>query len=240
MKILEVRPEQVICLEETGVVTTRPNSPYYSMRYFKYNSKRIDYHFSEESYVMETYDERIFNCWHEGARVQLRQDLSEKLCAAINHHEMYGNIREYAELFKTAFEEIPNWEILDLYLKNIRGVEKTQEGFVVYDDFLIDYQGNAWVRPQHEKFILFSSKEFAERWHSLCIVMKGTKHSDSVEKGASLPDEFGAMVKVNALTMTIISKLMFLLNPNLKDQAFTGQLSKNLLLRLNKLRGGDI
>ncbi len=238
MKILEVRPEQVICLEATGVVTTRPNSPYYSMRYFKYNSKRIDYHFSDESYVMETYDERIFNCWHEGSRVQLRQDLSEKLCAAINHHEMYGNIKEYAELFKTAFEEIPNWEILDLYLKNIRGVEKTQEGFVVYDDFLIDFQGNAWVRPPNERFVLDNSKEFEKRWYSLCIVMKGTQHSYKADDGASLPDEFGTMVKVNALTMTIISKLMFLLNPNLKDQAFTGQLSKNLLVRLTKLRGG--
>ena len=238
MKILEVRPEQVICLEATGVVTTRPNSPYYSMRYFKYNSKRINYIFTDKSYVRETYDERIFNCWHEGARVQLRQDLSEKLCAAINHHEMYGNIREYAKLFKTAFEEIPSWDILDLYLKNIRGVEKTQEGFVVYGDFLIDYQGNAWVRPPNEKFVLDNSKKFEERWYSLCIVMKGTKHSYKADDGASLPDEFGTMVKVNALTMTIISKLMFLLNPNLKDQAFTGQLSKNLLVRLTKLRGG--
>jgi hypothetical protein len=235
MKILEVRPEQVICLEKNGNVSTRPNSPYYSLRYFKYNNKRIGYTFSDKSYVMESFDERIFNCWHEGRRLQLRQDLSEQLAAAINHHDMYGNVREYAELFNHAFQEEPSWEMLDMYLRNITGVQKVKDGFIIYESFKIDYKGNAWVRPQRddEKF------KRDNPWVSLCIVMKGTRHAEKMAEGGFLPDTTSTMVEVNALTMTIISKIVFLLNPNLKDKSFTGQLSKNLLFKLMQISGGE-
>ncbi len=232
MKILEVRPEQVIC-ETNGKISTRPNSPYYSLRYFKYNNRRIAYTFSDKSFVRETYDDRIFNCWHDGRRIQLRQDLSERLAAAINNHEMYGNMREYAVLFKMAFEEIPYWDILELYLKHVKGVDRTKEGFIVYGDFKIDYQGNAWIKPQN----VIEGEEH-EDWYSLCIVMQGNGHRFRAVE-AKLPNEFGEMVPVNAITMTIISKIMFLLNPNLKDDAFTAQLSKNLLLKLMRIGGGE-
>ncbi len=225
MKILEVRPEQVIC-DVDGVITTRPNSPYYSLRYFKYDSKRIAYTFSERSYVQETYDDRIFNCFCNGKRIQLRQDLSDKLAAAINHHEMYGNLRDYEELFKMAFEEQPVWYIIEKYLNNIEGVERTREGFIIYDSFKIDYKGNAWVERQ--------SENGKERWNSLCIVMQG--HATKAES-SSLPDEMGEMVEVNALTMTILAKIVFLLNPDMEDAVFIGQLSEEQKVRLNSLRG---
>ncbi|MEK0347056.1 MAG: hypothetical protein QQN44_01845 [Nitrosopumilus sp.] len=233
MKILEVRPEQVIC-EINGQISTRPNSPYYSLKYFKYDNRRIAYTFSDKSFVRETYDDRIFNCWHEGNRIQLRQDLSERLAAAIDHHEMYGNIREYVELFKMAYAEIPFWDILDLYLKHVKGVDRTKEGFIVYGDFKIDYQGNAWVKPQFPVEL----KSERDAWYSLCIVMQGTGHRYEA-KQALLPDQFGKLVEVNAITMTIISKIMFLLNPNLTDKPFRDQLSKKLLMKLMRISGGE-
>ncbi len=235
MKILEVRPELVIC-DVDGVITTRPNSPYYSLKYFKYDSNRIAYTFSDRSFVQETYDARIFNCWCNGKRVQFRQDLSEKLAAAINHHDMYGNVREYDELFKVAFEEEPNWYIIDRYLNNIEGVRRTKMGFIVYDSFKIDYKGNAWVHRKGEgagpRWQGGISPE--PDWNSLCIVMKGAKHSYEADK-AFLPDEYGEMTEVNALTMTIIAKIVFLLNPNMKDLVFVGQLSEQLRIKLNAL-----
>lgn len=230
MKILEVRPEQIIC-EVDGVVTTRPNSPYYSLRYFKYDSRRIAYTFSERSYVQETFDDRIFNCWCDGKRIQLRQDLSDKLAAAINHHEMYGNIREYDELFSMAFEEQPVWHIIERYLNNIEGVKRTRESFVIYDSFMIDYKGNAWVWKDYDD-------QRASGWKSLCIVMQGWGHSSDTNT-ALLPDEYGYMYEINALTLTIIAKIVFLLNPNMKDEVFMGQLSEQLRAKLNSLRGGE-
>ena len=231
MKILEVRPELVIC-RENGVISTRPNSPYYSLKYFTYDNRRIAYTFSDKSFVQETFDARIFNCWFDGKRIQLRQDLSEKLATTISHHMMYGNIKEYQELFNEAYVEEPDWYMLNNYLKNIEGVVRTKERFIIYDEFKIDYKGNAWVRNDGR---YVNSNE--EEWFSLCIVMQGSKHSYKAE-AAFLPNEYGNMEEVNSLTMTIISKIMFLLNPNLEDVAFTGQLSKSLLMKLSLLRGG--
>ncbi len=185
---------------------------------------------------METFDERIFNCWHDGKRLQLRQDLSEKLAAAITHHSKYGNIRVYANLFNHAFEEEPHWEILKLYLKNIQGVQEVKDGYIIYEAFKIDTKGNAWIRPQSDE-----PQQKLDPWNSLCIVMKGTRqrHTYQMDDGSYLPDATGTMIKVNALTMTIISKIVFLLKPNLKDDAFTAQLSKNLLLKLMEISGGE-
>ncbi|MHA2054777.1 MAG: hypothetical protein ACW99F_14415, partial [Candidatus Hodarchaeales archaeon] len=53
---------------------------------------------------------------------------------------------------------------------------------------------------------------------------------------SKLPDKYGIMMNVNALTMTIISKIIFLLNIHLEDKVFTSQLSESLLTKLSKLK----
>jgi len=218
MNILEIRPEQIIC-QVDGIITTLPNSPYYSLKYLKYDSRRIAYTFSNKSYVQETYDNRIFNCWCNGKHIQLRQDLSDNLAAAINHCETDGNVREYEELFNMALAEQPHWLILERYLNNIEDVKRTKQGFVIYDFFKIDYKGNAWVFHKDEDPQL-------DTWRSLCIVMQG--HSDK----SFLPNKMGEMVEVNALTMTILAKIIFLLNPDMKDGVFVNQLSEQLKVKL--------
>jgi hypothetical protein len=219
MKVLEIRPEQVLC-EEGGTITTRPNSSYYSLKYFNYDNKRIAYTFSDTCFVQETYDARIFNCWNNGKRIQLRQDLSDRLATCIKNHHQFQMIKEYDELFKVAYEEEINWGVLALYLNSVEGLEKTKDGFVVYDELKIDFKGNAWTLRDDE-------------WQSLCIVMQG--HSYKADE-SKLPDKYGIMMNVNALTMTIISKIIFLLNIHLEDKVFTSQLSESLLTKLSKLK----
>ena len=136
-----------------------------------------------------------------------------------------------------AFEEEPVWYMIERYLDNVEGVERTKEGFIVYDSFKIDYKGNAWVK-QSDSFRADREGGTRDVFNSLCIVMQASHHSDKADK-AFLPDESGNMVEVNSLTMTIIAKILFLLNPNMKDQVFTGQLSEELRVKLNSLRGGE-
>ena len=69
--------------------------------------------------------------------------------------------------------------------------------------------------------------------------MQGSRHAIKSEQSSFLPDNYGNMVEVNALTMTIVSKIIFLLKPDLKDDAFTAQLSKNLLFKLMEISGGE-
>ncbi len=230
MKVLEIRPEQVICIDN-GKLTTKPNSPYYSLKYFYSGGNRIAYTFSDVSCIKETFDDRIFNCWCNGKRLQLRQDLSEKLAVAINHHMESGDVQKYEELFNLAYKEQPNWQILDIYLRNVEGVSQTSIGYIIYDSFRIDFKGNAWVCGNYGNNI----EEYQINcWNSLCIVMQGAGNSHITDEG-TLFDENGSIISVNALTITILTKILFLLNPNLKDSVFTSQLPENLLKMLNNM-----
>lgn len=227
MKILETRPEQCLVLEDNGQVVSVPTGEYYKMRYFDYNNRKINYIFSDDMYVMETNNQRIFNIWCEGERFQLRQDLSNNLVKAILDHRESGNTNMFKYLVEYARKETVFYDILNIYIKHMKNIEKTHEGYVIYEQFLVDYKGNAWVKKDSSRIIHDVDKE----WHSICLVMKG---SHPLEK---IPNDEGGMTRVNPLTMAILTKIMFLINPNMQDGVFTDQLSNKLKIMLNKMRG---
>ena len=202
------------------------------MRFYDYNNRRINYIFDSDMYIMETFDQRIFNAWCRGMRFQLRQDLSDRVVNAIKEHRETGNPEPYLELFDYATKETPFWDILHKYLDHYEDVEKTSLGYVIHGEFLIDNKGNAWVRKEEANM---EEDGLYRDWNSLCIVMQG--HAEMADK-AWLPDGEGKMSRVNALTMTIITKVMFLINPNMQDSAFTNQLPRGLYFRLNEKRDG--
>lgn len=240
MRILEIRPEQCIIEEDDGNVSSRPTGDYYKMRLFSYNNGRIHYIFGEDSYIFETFDQRIFNAMHNGMRLQLRQDLSDRIIAAIRYHQNTGNSSHFEDLFEYATKEIPFRNILEAYLKNIDCLKKVDQGYIVHDEFLIDNKGNAWIRREEPRDGLtdeyYKKNPLQREWQSLCIVMQG--HS-SMANDSWIPDETGAIVRVNSLTMTIITKVMFLVAPNLQDQVFTNQLPMALRIKLKKVGGGE-
>ena len=226
MKILEVRKELVIA-EVGGNLSTRPNSPYYTLKYTTYENARIAYTFGAGQYIRETYDDRIFNCWCNGKRLQLRQDLSNRLALCIQDHELTGT-SDYEKLFIEAYNEIPDMEILHTYLRNYKSVEFIEhDGFVVHEIFKIDLKGNAHQMRLEDN-----------KWRSMCIVMQETGASTS-KSGCIVPDENGDMREINGLTMTIMSKVLFMREPELQEKQFIGYLPEELQIRLNKVRGGD-
>lgn len=235
MKVLEIRPEQTIIQDDDGEVVCRPTGEYYKIRLFDYDNRRINYIFNVGMYVFETFDQRIFNAWCNGMRLQLRQDLSDQLIAAINIHKETGVSEAFVTLFEFAAKEIPFYNILYTYFKNFENVVKTNFGYTVDGEFLIDYKGNAWVK-RPKALMNYEDKEINKHWQSLCIVMQGHRYDTD---DAWIPDGVGNIVKVNALTMTIITKVMFLINPNLQDGIFTNQLPNKLLEKL-KMNGGEI
>lgn len=247
MKVLEVRPEQCIIQDDAGVVCTRPTGEYYKMRLFTYNNGRIHYIFGRDMFVFETFDQRIFNatCW--GLRCTMRQDLSDKIIAAIRYHMNTGSSEKFEELFSFATKEVPNWDVLDTYLHNLAKVEKTNLGFQVHGEFLIDYKGNAWTRREEEdddkNHNMFADvdnrdvdKDMFKRWSSLCIVMQGHEY---MAEDSYIPDGNGQITRVNSLTMTIITKVMFLVNPDMQDSGFVNQIPERLRIKLKDARGGE-
>lgn len=235
MRVLEVRPEQCLIQEDDGEIISRPTGEYYKLRYFTYNNRRIHHIFDKDMYVFETYDQRIFNASMNGMRIQLRQDLSNQIVDAILQHESTGSSVSFEVIFDRAVKEVPFHHILDMYLKNIACLEITKFGYEIHRDFLIDFKGNAWIRAEEENKVCFKKEELRRYWNSLCIVMQG--HSSMVQD-SFIPDSAGKLVKVNALTMTIITKVMFLVDPNMQDEVFTNQLPAKLHIRLKRLSGG--
>ena len=220
MLILEERDEQTICKDDDGKIITVPNSDYYWTKHIKFQGKAVGWIFSEDCYVRETMDQRIFNCWCGRGRIQLRQDLSDDLCAIIRNYIKGVSTEEdaltkYKELFNQIQKEIPDMDMLRYYLSELSDVKITLKGFEIKNNFLIDYKGNAWVKGALYKY------------NSLCIVMK------RYDKNMKFLMSDGELHSINALTLTIISKIMFLLNPNLEDRVFTRQLSKEILNRLD-------
>lgn len=224
MKILEVRDELVIA-EVDGNLTTRPNSPYYQLKYTTYENARIAYTFSDTQYIQETYDDRIFNCWCNGKSLQLRQDLANRLAVCIQEHELNGEC-EYQKLFEEAYIETPDLEILNIYLRNYKDVWFIKrEGFIIHGLFKIDLKGNAHVRDTIQS-----------SWHSQCIVMK--EHgASSATTGCEVADKDGIMREINALTMTILSKVLFMREPWLQEEQYIGYQAEHAKLLLNRLRG---
>lgn len=227
MKILEIRSESVIA-DVDGNITTRPNSPYYQLKYTIYENQGIAYTFSDTQYIQETYDDRIFNCFCDGKRLQLRQDLANDLARCIQNQEVVGESDDYETLFMRAYTETPDLEILHVYLRNYKDVYFVKhEGFVIHELFKIDLKGNAHVR-----------ETVKDKWHSQCIVMKGKGYSSS-KTGCELADDNNDMREVNTLTLTILSKVLFMREPWLQEDDYIGYQNEHAKLLLNQLRGGD-
>ena len=227
--ILEERDEQVIYKDENGKIITIPNSDYYWTKHIKFQDRRIGWIFSDDCYVKETFDNRIFNCWCYGKRLQLRQDLSDNLCEMMRNSikgvleedeqgvvRKYDALTPYKILFNQIQKEVPNMEMLRYYLAEIMDVKITEKGVCVKSGFMIDYNGNAWVKKENHEY------------SSLCLVMRGNNNNRDLE----FPMSDGKLQFINSLTMTILSKIMFLLNPNLQDRVFTNQLSSENINRL--------
>jgi len=226
LKILEIRNESVVA-DVDGNITTRPNSPYYQLKYTTYENARIAYTFTDTQYIQETYDDRIFNCFCNGKRLQLRQDLANRLAVCIQQHELNGTC-EYEALFLEAYNENPDLEILDVYLRNYDDVKFIKhEGYVIHNLFKIDLKGNAHVRETTE-----------DKWEGQCIVMKGEGYS-SAKTGCELADDNNDMRDVNALTLTILSKVLFMREPWLQEDEYIGYQNEHAKLLLNQLRGVD-
>lgn len=227
MKVLETRPEQVIFLNDDGMVVTEPNDSYFDLK-LKHNQGRINYIFDTDMYVMETFDSRIFNAWCHGMRFTIRSDLAVALCKIIKDN-MKGakeiSCAHFEDLFQGAMKEYIYHDILDLFFVKVAHLEKMDDGYVMHGILKVDWHGNAYVKVKGQ-------------WSTLCIVMKGTNHSYEAEAG-HLPTREGGTVKVNSLTMTIVSKVMFFLDADAVLKAVGSYMGKELTMKLKQIRGGE-
>ena len=207
-EILDVKPEQFIMLSDEGDPFTMRNTPYNVERIIMNGDRRIHHWFDEENHLQETYDQRIINCTYRGRLFQTRPEFSDGICLAIRRDRERdpGAVTAYQEIVARAERETPMYDILDMFTRQMTGVTRTKEGYWVQDGrFLVTLRGNTDIYTD------------GKRTGGLCLVMRTTG-----TRGL-LPGPKGGVVRANDLTLTIISKIFYLLRPDLTDRVFVQQ-----------------
>ena len=201
--IRSVRDDHLI-VYFNGKIMTKINDTYNNLKYGKYDGNRIFYKFNDEAEVQETYDDRIFNCKYKDETMQVRK--SEDICNAINN----DNLDDYAIVFKETYYTIHRIELITGLVKRSYGerVKLTNdETFVIDDRFMVDSKATAH----------YGTRSSDKNWKFLCIVVKGRPRKKAIKTKIGL-------VELDEKLLEILTKINFLINPNIMDSVFTSQL----------------
>ncbi len=215
VKVLEDRKDLYIIQTEMGV-STMPKTPYHEMKYLRLQGERIFHTFADGTHVGETYDDGIFNAFHDGKTMQISD--AEGICKAILGEDVeafteifreWYSIRVHEDLIKSVFSAYPHR--VDM--------EAEPGNYVVDGVFMVDSHGAAHYRVDNE-------------WKFVCIVSSGSMNSV-----INIPVH--GDVKVSSQTMVIIAKIFFLLHPKSSDHVFFQQLTKEIQGHVKSVEGKE-
>jgi hypothetical protein len=133
---------------------------------------------------------------------------SEDICNAINN----DNLDDYAIVFKETYYAIHKIELITDLVKRSYGERvqlKNDNTFVVDDRFMVDDKASAHYSKRN--------KDSGKRWEYLCIVVKGRPRKKAIKTKIGL-------VELDEKLLEILTKINFLINPNIMDSVFTSQL----------------
>lgn len=224
--ILEDRTDLLVLLSG-GQVVTAAKTPYAELKYRHFAGNRILYRFGDDMEVQETYNDGIFNCTYGSIHVQARS--RDRVAEAVLCHHTTGDTSAYAQLVAQEYGKVAQ----NLLLSHMLGgyservlireqkAEDAGEGTqVIVDDglFMIDGHGNAHVRD-------------GISYRRICVVAQGSSRDTTAIANPSIETPFGP-VQMDETTITVLAKVVFLLEPNLKDRVFVRQLPSDLIATL--------
>ena len=216
MKILEKNKSNIIYKEDTGIVSIVPNTPYFRLKVLENKNDRIKFDLPIEGIeVLETFNGMIFNISLNGQTITTRPNMADAVV------ESFNNTDKLYEIFDKYNNNKYNLKLLEGVLEKYGDRIKTaSEGFVIDDMFLIDRTGVCWIWD--------SDKQEADRTHrtnlgsgAVCIVVDKTQR-------LKLKTSNG-LVEIDEMGYIILSKIEFLMDPDLSDTVFTHQIPKKLL-----------
>jgi len=222
-RILETHDDELIVIVD-GKVKTIPNTPYTILRKMHMGDNRIIYTFAPFVLATETYNARIFNLVYDKYTITTRQDLANQVSQTILDHYKNGDYTKFKELFLGLYSVEHKDELVEKFILSLSplvSVEKkdfaTVEGtkaklpvFIVGDKFGIDASGVSYFK-----------REGDNKWNFLCTVVTSQNQSYRIPMGSL------GWAKLQPEDSSIISKIVFFLNPNPKDGVFTGQLKES-------------
>jgi len=215
--------KNVYVVEDKGKIKTLIKDSYTDLKLSSnYDGNRIFHDFGNGLQVKETFDERIFNCFKDDVTINIRD--GNKIAEFI----LDGNSAGYEEYFKQHYYQQHKTEFLERVLKSYgERVVKVQDGYIIDDMWKVNNQGSSYYLAQDghkgnwDSDTVTVHGENAQgvvgNWHFLCTVAQGKFMSMSIDS------EIGVL-ELDSTTITILAKINFLMNPNVKDSVFMNQL----------------
>lgn len=202
-----------LILFESGKVKTVPNTLYNQVKYRDYKGERIVYHFDNETYVQETFDNGIFNAFMNEETIQIRDSVS--VCESINHHKENNQDKTFVGLFKSLYlvekrDEIMA-ELIDVFGDRVKTIKRDSGTilFVVDERFMVDDKGVSHY------------KDDSGTWRFLCTVAQGNLSKMTIS--TKIGD-----IELGSTELTIMGKIGFLLAPDITDTVFFEQLTDKM------------
>ena len=216
MKIIETNKSSIIYKEEvTGIVSIVPNTPYFKMKILECKGERIRKDIPIEGVeILETFNGMIFNISLNGVTITTRPNMADAVV------ESFDDIEKIYDIFDKYNNNKYNMSLLSGVLSKYGDRIKTVDaGFVIDDIFLLDRTGVAWFWNAHA-----NNKNQDVRTNlgsgAICIVVNKTQKI-KIQNGNKL-------IEIDQMGYIILSKIDFLLNPNLEDNVFMHQMPKRI------------
>jgi len=204
--------DNTLILFESGKVKTVPNTLYNQVKYRDFKGDRISYHFNDDMYIQETYDNGIFNAFINEETLNIRDSVA--LCECIKEHQNNNNSEKYELLFKKLYlrdnkDKIMK-EMIGVFGERVEMITRNDiTHYIVDDRFMVDGHGVSHYKSD------------VGHWKFLCTVAQGNLSKMSIS--TKIGD-----IELESTELTIMGKIGFLLAPDITDSVFFHQLSEKM------------
>ena len=226
MKIVEIRKDQLVYLDDQGNIGSVPNNPYWRLKLKRYNGDRIYHKFNDECEIQETFNQGIFNFTvkSEGidSIIQIRVEWADDVATAIENEDL-NTMLEIFEIHRSGGKGFQEKMLASLMNKYSGRIEVTDKGFIIDKRFMVDRNGTAHINQHYDGISgdKKKQKKIADSWKFICIVAAQAR-----KRKLRLPD--GTETEIDPTDDTILRKILFLLRPNMNDRVFTDQLTDTI------------
>ena len=204
--------DNTLILFDSGKVVTVPNTLYNQVKYRDFKGDRISYHFNDDMYIQETYDNGIFNAFINEETLNIRDSVA--LCECIKEHQNNNNSEKYELLFKKLYlrdnkDKIMK-EMIGVFGERVEMITRDDVTHYIVDDrFMVDSHGVSHYKSD------------VGHWKFLCTVAQGNLSKMSIS--TKIGD-----IELESTELTIMGKIGFLLAPDITDSVFFHQLSEKM------------
>ena len=215
MKILETNKSHIIYKEDNGIVSIVPNTPYFNMKVLENKNERIKFDLPIEGIeILETFNGMIFNISLNGQTITTRPNMADAVV------ESFSDTDKIYKIFDDYNNNKYNLKLLRGVLEKYGDRIKTRpDGFVIDDIFLVDRTGVCWLWDDKNNC---KNKNHRTNLGSgaICIVVNKTQRLKLNTKDG--------LIEIDEMGYIILSKIEFLMQPNLNDTVFMHQIPKKV------------